>query len=302
MFICLIIHYTINEGKRGDKMARKKLNDYYLEMRTHELTVPYYNQKRRIRVLLPKDYHKETFASYPVVYLHDGQNVFYSKESFSGYSWKIIPTLKDAHYLPKMIIVGIDNAEENRLNEYGPWRTDSGSTREESSYGGDGMEYGEWLVHTVKPFIDTEYRTLADSANTVLAGSSMGGLITAFIGAKYSDVFGHLGVFSLASWFSERDFLRFIENHPLDKKTNVYIQVGTREGEMKDAPFSKEQRSQQYIDCSLRYYQTLLKQGHAIDRIWLRVLVEERHHEKYWAKHFIEFLQFIFDDKIQRFN
>lgn len=144
-------------------------------MMEHYLDVPYYNEKRRVRVLLPKDYDKEDWATYPVLYMHDGQNIFYSKESFSGYSWKIIPTIKQHKELPKLIIVGIDNSGDNRLNEYAPWMTDVGTTPETASSGGDGMAYGEWVVNTVKPFIDQTYRSKTDPANTLLAGSSMGG-------------------------------------------------------------------------------------------------------------------------------
>ena len=150
-------------------MVRKtKLNNYYLEMVEHSLYVPYYDEERRIRVLLPKDYDKEEWASYPVLYMHDGQNIFYSKESFSGYSWKLIPTIKNHKELPKLIVVGIDNAQDNRLNEYAPWMTDVGTTPETASAGGDGMAYGDWVVNTVKPFIDKTYRTKTDRQNTLL--------------------------------------------------------------------------------------------------------------------------------------
>ena len=67
---------------------------FYLDMKTHELQVPYTHQMRRVRVLLPKNYEEDTDISYPVVYFHDGQNVFHSREAFSGHSWKIIPTIK----------------------------------------------------------------------------------------------------------------------------------------------------------------------------------------------------------------
>lgn len=272
-------------------MRRTKLNNYYLEMEEHYLHLPYYDKERRIRVLLPKDYNKEDWASYPVLYMHDGQNIFYSKESFSGYSWKIIPTIKKHKELPKVIIVGIDNAEGNRLNEYAPWMTDVGTTPETASVGGDGMAYGEWVINTVKPFIDKTYRTKPDREHTLLAGSSMGGIITAYMGAAYPETFGGLGVFSLASWFSERDFLRYCDSHPLDKDTNVYIQVGTKEGDEVDEAFAPNM-NQTYIDCSLHYYQSLLKSGSPMDKIELRVMANEIHHEKYWADHFLEFLEF----------
>lgn len=264
-------------------------------MKEHYLTVPYYNEERRIRVLLPKDYDKEEWASYPVLYMHDGQNIFYSKESFSGYSWKIIPTLKNHKEFPKIIVVGIDNAEDNRLNEYAPWMTDVGSTPETASVGGDGMAYGDWVVHTVKPFIDETYRTKPDRKNTILAGSSMGGIITAYMGAAYPDIFGNLGVFSLASWFSERDFLRFCDSHPLNNGSKVFIQVGTKEGDEVDEQFAPNM-NQAYIDCTLHYYQSLLKTGLPMNSIKLLIMANEIHHEKYWADHFVEFLQFVLDE------
>ncbi|WP_242257894.1 alpha/beta hydrolase [Streptococcus thoraltensis] len=270
---------------------RTRLNNYYLEMEEHHLHVPYYDEERRIRVLLPKDYHKENWASYPVLYMHDGQNVFYSKESFSGYSWKVIPTIKNHKELPKMIVVGIDNGGDNRLNEYAPWMTDVGTTPETASLGGDGMDYGDWVVNTVKPFIDKTYRTMTDPEHTLLAGSSMGGIITAYMGAAYPDVFGNLGVFSLASWFSERDFLRFCDHHPLAKSSKVYIQVGTLEGDEVDETFASNM-NQRYIDCTLHYYQSLLKTGTSMDNIKLKIMANEIHHEKHWADHFLEFLQF----------
>lgn len=96
------------------------------------------------------------------------QNIFYSKESFSVYSWKFIPTIKNHKELPKLIVVGIDNAQDNRLNEYAHWITDVGTTPETAPAGGDGMTYSDWVVNTVKPFIDKNYRTKTDRQNTLL--------------------------------------------------------------------------------------------------------------------------------------
>lgn len=264
---------------------------FYLKMEEHFLYVPYYNHQRRIRVLLPKNYHNELDNYYPVLYMHDGQNVFYSKESYSGYSWKVIPTLKRHKEFPKMIVVGIDNAEGARLDEYAPWQTDVGYTEEARRAGGMGYEYGEWVVNEVKPFIDHHYRTKSDRANTLLAGSSMGGIITAYMGAAYPQVFGHLGVFSLASWFNEPAFLDFMHRHPIARDSRVFIQVGTNEGDEADSQFISNM-NQAYIDCTLRYYQSLLRTGHPLDNIRLKIMANEIHHEKYWADHFSEFLAF----------
>lgn len=269
----------------------KNIKHHYLEMQEHFLPVPYYQHMRRIRVLLPKDYHNESWANYPVLYMHDGQNVFYSKESYSGHSWKIIPTIKQHKEFPKLIIVGIDNAGVNRLDEYGPWKTDTGATPDVAHAGGRGMDYGKWVVETVKPFIDHNYRTKPEREHTLLAGSSMGGIITAYMGAAYPQVFGHLGVFSLASWFSEPAFMHFIHRHPIDKASRVFIQVGTNEGDDMDSHFISNM-NQAYIDCTLHYYQALLRTGHPLDHIRLKIMANEIHHEMHWADHFVEFLRF----------
>ncbi len=266
------------------------LEYYSLEMQKHFLEVPYLHHHRRIRVLLPKDYRHEEHVRYPVLYMHDGQNVFYSKESYSGHSWKVIPTLKNSPHLPKIIVVGIDNAGTERLNEYGPWKTDTGSTPETRDAGGLGMEYGRWVVECVKPFIDHHYRTKPEREHTLLAGSSMGGIITAYMGAAYPQVFGHLGVFSLASWFSEPAFLNFVNHHRLHQHSKVFIQVGTKEGDEVDSHFISDM-NQAYIDCSLNYYQSLLRTGTPLNQINLRIMANKTHHESHWAFHFAEFLQ-----------
>lgn len=272
-------------------MAPKHFNHYYLDMQEHFLFVPYLHQHRRIRVLLPKDYRREMQEHYPVLYMHDGQNVFYSKESYSGHSWKVIPTLKYHKEFPKLIVVGIDNAGTERLNEYGPWKTTTGSTPETKNAGGLGADYAKWVVETVKPFIDTHYRTKPQREYTLLAGSSMGGIITAYMGNAYPTVFGHLGVFSLASWFSEPDFLRFTHQHPLNPNTKVFIQVGINEGDEVDSHFISNM-NQAYIDCTLNYYQAIIRNGVPLDKIRLRVMANEIHHEMHWADHFVEFLRF----------
>ncbi|WP_386697660.1 alpha/beta hydrolase [Lonepinella sp. MS14436] len=264
---------------------------FYLKMEEHFLYVPYYDHHRRVRVLLPKGYHKDHWQHYPVVYMHDGQNIFYSKESYSGYSWKIIPTIKRHKEFPKLIIVGIDNAGTARLDEYSPWQASVGHTAQDRNTGGKGGEYGDWVVNTVKPFIDHHYRTKPEREHTLLAGSSMGGIITAYMGSAYPHIFGHLGVFSLASWFCEGDFLRFTHQHPIDRASRVFIQVGTNEGDDVDARYISNM-NQAYIDCTLRYYQGLIRTGHSVDNIRLRIMANEIHHEKHWANHFVEFLQF----------
>ena len=160
---------------------------FYLDMQTHELEVPYSGEARRVRVLLPKNYEQDTERFYPVVYFHDGQNVLYSKEAFSGYSWKVIPTIKRNPDIDRMIVVAIDNDGENRMNEYSAWKFQGGIPG--ISFGGKGIEYAEFVMEVVKPFIDQEYRTKPQREYTAMIGSSLGGNITQFMGLAYQENF-----------------------------------------------------------------------------------------------------------------
>ncbi|VSH20457.1 putative alpha/beta superfamily hydrolase [Streptococcus pneumoniae] len=149
---------------------------FYLKMKEHKLKVPYTGKERRVRILLPKDYEKDTDRSYPVVYFHDGQNVFNSKESFIGHSWKIIPAIKRNPDISRMIVVAIDNDGMGRMNEYAAWKFQE-SPIPEQQFGGKGVEYAESVMEVVKPFIDETYRTKADCQHTAMIGSSLGGNI-----------------------------------------------------------------------------------------------------------------------------
>ena len=125
------------------------------------LTVPYLNKERRIRVLLPEDYNEKT--KYPVVYFHDGQNVYFDEESYSGVSWGIIETIKENPELPKMIVVAIDNDDERRINEYTPWKFKDNLFDNDELVGGKGYEYSKFVMDVVKPYIDETYSTKSDA-------------------------------------------------------------------------------------------------------------------------------------------
>jgi predicted alpha/beta superfamily hydrolase len=149
------------------------------------------NRTRRIWVYLPKGY-KTSRKKYPVLYMHDGQNLFDKATSFAG-EWGIdeaMDSIKNA-----CIVVGIDNGGVKRMNEYNPNNT--------KQFGkGEGKAYLAFIVNNLKPFIDKKYRTLADKQHTYMAGSSMGGLISFYAGLYYPQVFGALGVFSPSFWIA----------------------------------------------------------------------------------------------------
>jgi len=155
--------------------------------------IPQLSRTRRIWIYLPPDY-TESKKSYPVLYMHDGQNLFDNATSYSG-EWGVDEFL-DSIFLAKkkeIIVIGIDNGQVKRMNEYNPW--------EFQNFGkGEGDKYVDFLVKNLKPYIDKHYRTLSNKNTTYIAGSSMGGLISLYAVLKYPEVFGGAGIFSPAFW------------------------------------------------------------------------------------------------------
>ena len=265
---------------------------FYLDMKTHELKVPYTGKLRRVRVLLPKNYETDTDRRYPVVYFHDGQNVFYSKEAYVGHSWKVIPAIKRNPDISRMIVVAIDNDGMQRMNEYSAWKYKE-SNIPGMQFGGKGIEYGEFVMDVVKPFIDQEYRTLADREHTAMIGSSLGGNITQFLGLEYQDQIGCLGVFSSANWLHQEAFNRYIERKNLYPDQRIYIYVGTEEADDTDKTLMAGNIKQAYIDSSLRYYHDVIQQGVALENIAIRIQSGAIHHEEAWAENLPECLRFL---------
>ena len=262
----------------------------FLEIQSMELLVPYTKKMRRIRVLLPKNYFNENM-SYPVVYMHDGQNVFYSRESFSGHSWKTIPAIKKNPFLPNMIIVGIDNDNENRLYEYSPWKFQNDTISSADSMIPFGLEYGKFVVDVVKPYIDKHYRTKPEREFTAMVGSSLGGSISQYLGAKYSDIIGCLGIFSSANWLFQKSFDNFMTDIKIINQ-KVFIMVGTNEFNEPDNSLMAGNINQRYIDSSLTYFRQLLTKGVDLANLDFVIAAGEKHNERAWANYLPRCLKF----------
>jgi len=192
--------------------------------------MPQLNRTRRVWVYLPPSYSNST-KKYPVLYMHDGQNVFDDATSFSG-EWGVDEAVDTLGLKTKeCIVVGIDNGGDKRLNEYCPYEFNlSGIAANNKTNIGEGSKYVDFLVKTLKPFIDKKFRTLKDSKNTFTAGSSMGGLISMYAVVKYPKVFGGAGVFSPAFWVGPKIFDE-IRSKGKKVKAKIYFYAGDEEGE-----------------------------------------------------------------------
>jgi len=242
------------------------------------------NQPRIIRVLLPEGYENSN-QKYPVLYMHDGQNLFEDETSYGGHSWGIDETLKDLK-LDQMIVVGIDNSEL-RLFEYSPWKSVPEVKKITAiDTGGLGDIYADFVVNQVKPFIDQTYRTLADYEHTMIAGSSMGAYISTYIGVKYPNVFSVIGVFSLASWFNEPDFLNFLNSSFIDPNQRYFISIGKKESSDESNPTFSEI----YLNNS-RNLKRLLESKNVSDIFYIET--DDKHNELAWRKVFKEFVLWI---------
>jgi predicted alpha/beta superfamily hydrolase len=162
-------------------------------------------KEHRFRVFLPPGYHENTLKWYPVLYMHDGQNLFLKEDAFLGSTWrtdKVLGVLDKMNAIEEVIVVGIYPNE--RMSEY----TLPGYE-----------EYGRFLVKTLKPLIDAKYRTLAGPANAAVMGSSLGGVVSFYLGWQWPDVFGKVAC--LSSTFTYRDDL--IERVSTEPKRNIRI-------------------------------------------------------------------------------
>lgn len=232
------------------------------------------NRPRTIRIYTPPGYAQSNEA-YPVLYMHDGQNLFEDSTSFAG-KWGIDETL-DALSQSKglnLIVVGIDNGGENRIHELTAW--------DHPRYGkAEGEQYMEFLVNDVKPFIDKNYRTKADREHTAIMGSSLGGLISHYAIYAYPDVFSKAGIFSPSYWRGNGPFEQ-VDGVELPDDTRLNFLVGGKEGESMVEPMQQMVRK-------------ILDKGHPTDQITSKVNPEGEHNEKFWRLEFREAVLWLFE-------
>jgi predicted alpha/beta superfamily hydrolase len=198
------------------------------DVRTHErFHSRHLAHDRTIVVYVPPGYDPTTTVRYPVLYLHDGQNVFDRATSF-GEEWRVDESAQEliaSGEIAPVVIVGVYNTGEHRLDEYTP------TLQRETGRGGHADDYGRMLVEDLKPFIDRRYKTLPDAANTAMGGSSLGGLLTLHLGLRYPDVFSRLAVLSPSVWWDDRVLLREVAALPDRLPLRIWLDAGTEEGE-----------------------------------------------------------------------
>ena len=240
---------------------------------TDTFAIPQLGRTRRVWLYLPPGYTASQ-RRYPVLYMHDGQNVFDQRTSFAG-EWGVDETLDSLNALGDsgVIVVAVDNGGTRRFDEYSPWTN--------AKYGGgQGDAYVDFLVQTLKPYVDQHYRTLPDRLHTGIAGSSMGGLISLYAALKYPDVFGRVGVFSPAFWVAPAayDAARRAQPRP---GTRIYMVTGGQEGDTPEV----------YVHDHQRMVDTLRAAGFDVRAV---VRPDGKHAEWFWRREFPAAYQALF--------
>jgi predicted alpha/beta superfamily hydrolase len=184
--------------------------------------IPQLKKTRKVSILLPHNYDKNTQKRYPVLYLQDGQNLFNPQSPYGNWAIDQKLAVLAEKGIGDVIVVAIDHAGSERVNEFLPIRNNKVGNSE-------GKKYVRFIADTLKPFVDSTYRTLADRLHTGIGGSSMGGLITIYAGLMYPSVFGRLMAFSPSLWVTQNvPFEAIPFKSPLP--TKIYAYAGGREG------------------------------------------------------------------------
>jgi len=241
-------------------------NDFY---------IPQLDRERKIWIYLPPDYN-DSEKFYPVLYMHDGQNVFDTSTSFSG-EWEVDESLNQLFEEGDFgcIVVAIENGGANRTNEYSAWNNPQYG-------GGEGKQYLDFIVNTLKPEIDANYRTLPGREYTGLMGSSLGGLISHYGIVEHQETFSKAGIFSPSYWFVD-EIYQHTENTEKEFPQKLYLLGGQNEGG------SMAQKVNEM-------YNLLLSKGYETGEVLKEIHQGGEHSEWYWRREFPEVYQWLFGD------
>lgn len=236
--------------------------------------IPQLNRSRRIWVYLPPNYNLNN-QHYPVIYMLDGQNIFDAASSFAG-EWEVDEAMEAlAADCPQAIVVGIDNGGVNRINEYSAWVN--------AQYGGgEAAAFADFMIETLKPVIDANFRTLPARQYTAVMGSSLGGLMATYLALEHGDVYGKAGIFSPSYWFTNGVF-ELAENHPVWQNSRFFILGGTNESASM-VPNMQTMRT------------TLIDRGYPESEIRLEAHAYGAHNENYWSGEYTEVFKWLFAD------
>ena len=245
-----------------------------------EMEITTLKRSRKVWVYLPEGYSEKGDKRYPVIYMHDGQNLFYAELTAYGAAWRVDKALDDVQSDTgnACIVVGVECLPERRLSEYSPGKASRHKReilRDAINCGGEGEAYSEWFACELKCEIDQRYRTDPSRNATAVAGSSMGGLISCYLGLKYQSVYETMGLFSSYTEFNQKQFDKFVKCTPQLEAQHAFVYCGGKEWNDKkgDALMARN---------SLKLYETLSKRMGCV----LALDSVQPHYETAWEIYF----------------
>jgi len=237
------------------------------------------DEKHDFIVYVPQAFNGYPNRFFPVLYLHDGQNLFDPETSFiKGNYWRVgetADTLIESGEVEPLVIVGIYNTGVKRIDDYTP-------VEDRRLGGGRADAYGQMLVEELKPFVAHQYRTLAGPENCGMGGSSLGGLVSLYLGMRYPDVFGNLAIFSPSVWWYNRAILRTVDQLRQDTGQRIWLDIGTKEG-------------RRALPDTRALKRLLVKKGWRLGKNLVYREIEGGKHSEYaWAERVGPMLKFLF--------
>ena len=185
------------------------------------------DDKHDFLVYVPPTYAMERERLFPVLFMQDGQNLFDPETSFiKGNYWRLGETADELILrgeIEPLVIVGIYNTGEHRVNEYTP-------VKDRRLGGGNANAYGRMLVEELSPFVARNYRISCAGASCGVGGSSLGGLVSMYLGLRYPEIFGKLAIMSPSVWWHARAILKTVSRLRRNTGQRIWLDVGTNEG------------------------------------------------------------------------
>jgi predicted alpha/beta superfamily hydrolase len=229
------------------------------QVSTFIIDAPQLKTSKKIWVYLPKNYENST-KNFPVIYMHDGQNLFDATTSYLS-EWNIDETLDSIN--AQVIVIGIENGGDKRMEELTPFKN-------EKHGGGNTDNYLGFIVETLKPYIDKNYKIKTTASNTCLWGSSLGGLASFYGALKYPKVFGKVGCFSPSFWFNRKEIFDLMKKTK-SFKTKVYFLCGDNEGDddmIRDMNNMEYQVNSKRCSCKNLNKKIIVKGGQHNEKLW----------------------------------
>ncbi len=257
------------------------------KIESFEIEIPQLKRDRTVWVYLPDNY-KSTGEPCPVIYMHDGQNLFYDKLTACGAAWHVEKVMEDIYKDTGKgaIIVGVECYDRARMSEYSPWKMSlstkmrhKGDAKSKRNRGGEGELYAEFFTKNLKNTIDAKYNTVKEREATAVIGSSMGGLISCYIALRHQRLYETMGLFSTYSQFNRSAFNKFLDKNQQILPQHALVYCGGKE-------FGVKRGDSVMIKDSLSLYAKLSARGIECELLFNSSF---NHYETAWGVYFDKF-------------